>query len=471
MNPRRSIHKGGVGFLLAVLSIESPVIAADQVLMLGHVSPDSALMWFHDEAGAPPSPTISGDGNPSLAVRRVDRQISLLEASGLSPDSPWSVRCGAASLTFRTPPSHATTGHVVLAVGSCDEMTEAGGSNPVYAAIASTRPDAMLWLGDNWYLRGDNGSAHGQLPDGRLQKGEWTLPSRARERALFTRLHPSLRSLLTATAHYATWDDHDFGYNNAPLGDPPNLTQAQQDEAWFGRQAARTIFESMWANSPDRGPGISSTFRRGPVVVFLLDNRSFQNPDKGEIWGDEQLSWLKRNLRAAEDAGVPVKIVANGTQVLPPAQGEGHEKQAPVERERLLAWIGREQIGGVFFVTGDIHRSELWHFPDCSASLEFTCSPFYNIRPDEPGHASRQRRWVGTPVNNFGLITVEATDPDRVTLRLECRDAEGHLLPEVGGDGNGFCMSEYTVDRGRITPRQPSVRGDDPKVSTLPHAP
>lgn len=426
---------------------------ADTVLMLGHVAPDAARVWCHDAAGAPTSAVVEARGAPIVRITRVDDHTAIADLAGLRADHGVVVRMGDASCAFRTPARPALKGRVVFAVGSCDTLTAADRRTPLFASIAAARPDAMLWLGDNWYLLNDTGGTHAQVREtGELLKGEWSQTGRALERALATRRHPDLRALLTATAHYATWDDHDYGYNNAPFGDPPTMSGAEQRAVWFGRAGAQQVFDTMWANGPERGPGISSSFRRGPATVFLMDDRSFKDVAAKAIWGPEQVAWLQRGLRAAEDEGVPLKVIANGTQVLPPVPPESHETDAPAERDGLLEWISRERIGGVVFLSGDRHRCELWYFANRPAGVEMTASPLHHGYQRDPGPPHAARQWVGPRADAFGLLSFESDGKGRGVLRMEARDANGALLPDANASPGSVCASTFDLVAGRFQP-------------------
>ena len=66
-------------------------------------------------------------------------------------------------------------------------------------AIAAQRPDLMLWMGDNTYMR----------------EPDWYTRTGVFHRYSHTRELPELQPLLAAASHYATWDDHDYGADNA----------------------------------------------------------------------------------------------------------------------------------------------------------------------------------------------------------------------------------------------------------------
>jgi alkaline phosphatase D len=232
-----------------------------------------------------------------------------------------------------------------VALGSCFYVNEPvydrpgapyGGDYEILTSITRSRPDLMLWLGDNTYYR----------------EVDWYTRSGMIHRFTHTRSLPELQPLLGATHNYAIWDDHDYG---------PNDT----DRSWVHKETAFDVFQLFWAN-PTFGvggrPGVTTQFQWADVDFFLLDNRYFRTPNNRRtvertILGAEQFEWLIDALRASR---APFKMVAIGGQVLNPvAEHETYFNVAPEERERLISAITAERIPGVFFVTGDRHFSEL----------------------------------------------------------------------------------------------------------------
>ena len=169
-----------------------------------------------------------------------------------------------------------------VALGSCSFINEPaydrpgkgyGGGYGIYETIAASRPDLMLWLGDNVYFR------------------EVDLDSRYGMQHRYSHLRrlPELQPLLGACPHYAIWDDHDYGPNDA-------------DGSWIHKDWAAETFEDFWPNPshglPDLGgAGITSQFRFHDVDFFLMDNRTFRiNPDNvtrtPQMLGEAQTDWL-----------------------------------------------------------------------------------------------------------------------------------------------------------------------------------
>ena len=269
------------------------------------------------------------------------------------------------ALTFQTPPlwrGRSDPPPLRVAVGSCFYVNDPlwdrpgepyGGEYGILSAIVERRPDLMLWLGDNVYLRdGDWGSREGVL-----------------YRYAHTRSLPELQPLLGSVHHYAIWDDHDYGPNNS-------------DRSFAGKPWSREAFSLFWPN-PQSGVedlgGVTTTFEWGDVQFFLLDNRWDRSPNDRKtggrvILGERQMEWL---VDALASSRATFKIVAIGGQVLNPLAYFENYASYGEERAALLAAIEKEGIAGVVFLSGDRHRGELTRLerPGSYPLYDLTVSP------------------------------------------------------------------------------------------------
>ncbi|RPG80141.1 MAG: alkaline phosphatase family protein [Crocinitomicaceae bacterium TMED114] len=306
-----------------------------------------------------------------------------------------------------------------VALGSCSFINEPaydrpgkgyGGGYSIFETIAESNPDLMLWLGDNVYFR----------------EVDWGSESGMQHRYSHLRRLPELQPLLGACPHYAIWDDHDFGPNNA-------------DGSWIHKDWAKSTFESFWPNPscglPDRdGQGITSAFRFHDVDFFLMDNRTFRlNPDNltrtPRMLGEAQIDWL---IAALQYSKAPFKVVATGGQVVSDYAAYENFAMFEAEREMLLARIRDEDIHGVVFLTGDRHSSELsaLELKSGQTVLDFTCSALTSSTYDhsqEPNHNRLEGTSVG--VRNYGTMTLTGPRKERV-MTFRTFDAEGELLWE-----------------------------------------
>lgn len=267
-----------------------------------------------------------------------------------------------------------------IATGSCYHRNEAaydrsgapyGADEQIFTHITTQKPDVMLWLGDNTYYReADYYSRTGMV-----------------KRMTYSRQLPEMQALLASTAHYAIWDDHDYGPNDADASYPLKET------AW-------EIFRDFWGN-PSFGvegqKGCTTMFQYGDVDFFLLDNRYFRTPNycrscpDRTLLGKTQLEWFKAALAKSQ---APFKIVAIGGQVV--TSNNNHETCFhffPAERDSILNHIAREKIKGVVFLTGDRHFSELsimknkagYNVYDLTTS-PLTSGPYENAEKEQNEH-------------------------------------------------------------------------------------
>lgn len=336
---------------------------------------------------------------------------------------------------WRQPPPEFT-----FAMGSCAYFNEAafdrpgrpyGSDSPIFDTIADQRPDFMLWLGDNIYLR----------------EADWLHPAGMRYRNAHNRQTPALQRLLAGTHHYALWDDHDYGADNS-------------DRTFRWRRESLDIFRQYWANPPMgtlETPGAFSRFEWGDVEFFLLDNRFHRSPNAWtgpgkEMLGAAQLRWLKESLVSSK---ATFKIVAVGSQVVNDMLYDTSWQEMwqlfPEEKQSFLDFLVQQRIEGMLFLTGDRHHTELLklerpgHYP----LYDYTSSPLTAGTANAKREADNPLRVPGTFVqhrHNFGLITVSGPADDR---RL--------LLRAMASDGSEFwrheiLRSELTMPTGGDPP-------------------
>ncbi len=321
---------------------------------------------------------------------------------------------------YRADPPTAT-----VAFGSCfydnDEFarpgTPYGGDTSVFRSIAALQPDAMVWLGDNVYLR----------------ETDWWSAEGIAARYAHGRATPDLQPLLAATPQYAIWDDHDYGPDDS-------------DRSYIQKGASLDVFRRFWPN-PTHGlpelPGVFTQFQIADAEFFLLDDRSYRSPNgtpataPRTMLGEAQLTWLLDALTASR---APFKIVGIGGQVVNPTSiFETYANVAPEERQRLLDAIAERGIDGVVFLSGDRHHAELQRLdrPGTYPLYDFTSSPLTAGLSDAASQPASPElalptRVAGTLVNttrNFGTLTFSGTRAER-TLTMRAYSNAGAVLWE-----------------------------------------
>ena len=305
-----------------------------------------------------------------------------------------------------------------IAFGSCSEEDK---PQPILAHVVASRPDLFVYLGDNIY--GDSRSMD-------------TL--RAKYRRLGAK--PEFQQLRSATTLLATWDDHDYGWNDTGRHFPY-------------KETSKRIFLDFWGEPAGterrERPGIYTSYlfeqngRRLHLIV--LDTRTFRDnllrndriaPHKNDyrpnpspdstLLGAAQWSWLEAQLRLPAD----LRIIASSIQFSHQYNGWESWTNVPHEQQRMLDLIRSTRAGGVIFISGDVHWGEISRldrnglYPVYDVTSSGLTETWPNVEPNinRVGQVVRE--------NNFGLIDIDWSRPDpRITLRLY--DVTGTLRNEV----------------------------------------
>ena len=238
--------------------------------------------------------------------------------------------------------------------GSCAYINQAeydrpgkpyGNDSSIFEIMAKEKADFMLWLGDNWYTREVD------------YYSEWGLYNRpARERSM-----PIYKNFLKAMPHYAIWDDHDYGCNDA-------------DKSFVLKETSREVFKKFWCNPSygQNGQGVYTKTTWNDVDIFMLDDRWFRSNDdtpdsingqaniNKKMYGEQQMEWLKNALLQSNgNTNITFKIIATGSQVLNPMSPFDCFRHFSAEYKEMMDFIKDNHINGVVFLTGDRHHSEV----------------------------------------------------------------------------------------------------------------
>lgn len=304
-----------------------------------------------------------------------------------------------------------------FAFGSCTYINESifdrkgepfGKGLDIFESILTKNPEFMLWLGDNIYLR---------EPDLSSKSGIY------RRYTLF-KSHAKLQNFWKSIHHYAIWDDHDFGPNDA-------------DRSFINKEISFEAFKDFWANQSygiEKKPGITSQFSYHDLDFFLLDNRYYRSPNnrktgKREILGAHQIQWL---IDALVNSKASFKIVVIGGQFL--SDAKVYENHATYEEERalLIELIEKEELKNIVFLSGDRHKTELTELQLKSdvKLFDFTSSPLASkaFESDNEGN-TLQVKGTHVATQNFGTISLNGALGKRI-LTMRTFDSEGKLVWE-----------------------------------------
>lgn len=269
-----------------------------------------------------------------------------------------------------------------ITFGSCCHESKPA---PIFASILAYKPELFIWMGDNIY--GDS-------------------PSTAvlREKYALQQHRPSYRAICDLCPVIGTWDDHDFGANDAGKN-YPNRIESQQAFLDFIREPA--------TSKRRKQEGVYTFHEFGPaekkVRVILLDTRYFRDDigTDGDILGEVQWKWLEGALASSK---AKVNILVSSIQVIP--EEHRHEKWSNFgkARKRLFDLLAKPSSPSVVLLSGDRHLAEISQLPAEVVGYpltEITSSALTQSSGGNPNETNRHRLGENYGANNFGTITID----------------------------------------------------------------
>jgi alkaline phosphatase D len=313
-----------------------------------------------------------------------------------------------------------------IAFGSCADQQK---PCPIWKTMADYRPDRLLLLGDNIYA---------DLVDGQLKPAT---PERIASAYAELEKLPDFQRLRSKAKLLATWDDHDYGNNDAGV-------------EWQHKDIAAKLFHDFLRTPADselrKQRGIYSSEIAGPpgkrVQFLMLDTRYFRSElgkagqplpgfrarpyipsdsDTATMLGEAQWKWLEQELRKPAE----VRIIASSIQVL--SDDHPFEKWGnfPRERQKLFDVIRKTEASGVILLSGDRHLG------DISVDPEAIGYPLYDItasglnqansgwRRPEPNSLGVAQLGYG---NHFGAIEIDWSVNDPL-IKMQLRHEDGEI--------------------------------------------
>ncbi|MCP4437345.1 MAG: alkaline phosphatase family protein [Aureispira sp.] len=283
-----------------------------------------------------------------------------------------------------------------IAFGSCALETK---NQPILDVAVEEKPDLFIYLGDNIYGDTENMKKLAKKYNKLCAKTEF-------------------QNLQQTCPILATWDDHDYGANDAGLEYPM-------------KEESKELFLSFWGepqNSSRRkhkGIYTSYLFGKGAQVVqiILLDTRTFRTPllaadetdpehrnsyrpnlsETATLLGEDQWKWLAKQF----EKPAVIRIIGSSTQF--GIEYNGYEAWAnfPVEKQKMLRLIKDKKANGVCFISGDVHYAEV------SKVVENAAYPVYDFTSSGItqtwSHVEENGNRVGEACsdNNFGLLEID----------------------------------------------------------------
>ncbi len=248
-----------------------------------------------------------------------------------------------------------------LAFGSCAKDRE---PQPIWFDILNKQPDLFLFIGDNQYADIKIDSDGNRTMSAVTNKDDFA--------NAYVRLgkHEGFAQLKRTVPILATWDDHDYGQNDAgrEFGLKDESQQAFMDFFDYPEDHPIRTRQGVYNQTLIESKGKK-------IQVLLLDTRYHRDrldlkPEgrvngKGpyvkttdtqrSLLGDEQWDWLKSELQKPAD----IRLIASSIQVVANEHGWESWGNMPHERQRLYELLNQTNANGVVFLSGDRHLMEV----------------------------------------------------------------------------------------------------------------
>lgn len=310
-----------------------------------------------------------------------------------------------------------------IAIGSCadEELPQ-----PIWSVILEDKPELFLFMGDNVYADINRGE---RVQDYRRSELEFAYGLLAK--------HDDFKPFRAQVPMLATWDDHDFGKNDAGVefelkGDAKEL---MIDTLGVPQETAMLARDGVYHAAIFGAPG-----RR--LQIIMLDTRWFRSPlkvtdepgakgkerylpdDSAEktILGEEQWRWLEEQLQKPAE----LRLLVSSIQVV--AEGHGWEawRNLPLEQKRLFDLLKRTDARNTIVLSGDRHIGGLYQrqIADDFILTEMTSSslnlPWTRWNPGKSRVEETGPHQIGDMMGhaNYGIISID-WDEGRVSLALK----------------------------------------------------
>ncbi len=311
-------------------------------------------------------------------------------------------------------------------------IDESRGGMRTFATILRNMPDFFIHCGDSIYA--DEPIDHSEigLPNGGVWKNLITEEKSHVAKTLadyrgnykYNLLDRNLCALNAQVPLFSQWDDHEVMDDWCP-GESVQHDRQLRKLVARGRQAFHE-FKPTLALPSDMGR-IHRRISYGPMLdVFLLDMRSYRTANEAReralIIGQDQLGWLKHELRASQAtwkviaADQPLGVATPDTV----GQGDGPLTGREFEIADLLSFIKSARIRNTVWITADLHYTAALHFDPGRAQFQ-DFEPFWQFISG-PLHAGS---WTPRPPDNtFG---------PRVHYEKACSHEQGDNLAPCFG--------------------------------------
>jgi len=299
----------------------------------------------------------------------------------------------------------------VMVFASCNDPHR---PQPLWQPILDVAPDMFVWGGDNVYADTD---------DMAKMKADY---EKVASNEVYARI-------ATQAEIEGTWDDHDYGKNDAGA-------------EWEKKDEAKDIlldFLGVSENDPRRTrEGVyysrNITTEKGSIKLIVLDTRYFRDQlqssetegrlydnwslkHQGTILGEAQWHWLEKEL---EDESADFTVIVSSIQFLSKEHGWEKWMNFPAEVEKMRSILKEAKAKNIMILSGDRHMGEV--SVDHEAGLgyplvDFTSSGLTHTWPHFSTEGNEYRVSNIIKRLNFGVLLFDF-EAKTVTFELRGKD-------------------------------------------------
>ncbi|RTZ06989.1 alkaline phosphatase family protein [Flavobacterium bomense] len=306
--------------------------------------------------------------------------------------------------------------YFTIAFGSCDNQKI---KNELWPAIDKNHPSVWIWGGDNVYS---------DTEDMQFLKNNYEIQKQDADYLTFIKDKIVL----------GTWDDHDYGANDAG------------EEYSFKRKSQQLLLDFLGTskNASERkrdGVYTAKTIEvnGNKIKVIILDSRFFRTAltkatdlkkrfqpntaGEGTMLGNAQWKWLENELQTSE---AQFNVIVSSIQFLSNKHGFEAWGNFPHEIEKLEQLIVSTKAKGTFIISGDRHIATFSSKKVRGLSyplVDFTSSGLTHTYASFSGEENPYVKGEVIKDINFGLLKF---DFENNKVIMEIRGKENTLLQE-----------------------------------------
>lgn len=233
----------------------------------------------------------------------------------------------------------------ILAFGSCNNQNL---ENTLWTEIEKHHPDVWIWGGDIIYSDTD---------DMNVLQQSYQIQKQL----------PAYKHFLTTTDVIGTWDDHDYGANDAGI-EYPQKVESQQLFLDFLEVAKDDVRRKQAGIYTDKDYKVG----KHNIKIIILDTRYFRTEltrdtdskgrykpnenNHGSMLGVEQWQWLENLLKSST---ADFNVIMSSIQFLSAEHGFEKWGNMPHEVKKMEYLIVSSKANNVIILSGDRHISEI----------------------------------------------------------------------------------------------------------------